>query len=383
MDEKIRNERPKSAENGSNMSESFYNQAPLKNARYARKMAKESHDEISEFLGEYRLAIERHERHAYESANERRKEIVSLRERVAAEIDLVPLDSQGTVAKVLTRIDETLISCQTFPLPILNNPATTGKTQAVVGNNPNKTKNDDPVLGDENAEKQGEDRPNIPKPKELDVRPKTSQNRKKEKPPISKASAPVSAPVAAPVSAPVAAPVSAPVSAPASAPVTAPVTAPAPTPALASTPASAPFSMPASASAPFQAPASTPVPFNQVRRGKAKKSTMLDFMPKEVRAELDLNEESQGLGAGLDEGNDEDLRSRRLAAFQRDSFAMKTNEYVERILQKAKYVEKKLSQGENFDEKDDDLFSVIMEGTDAYWRKNGVDEKSSVTDMGS
>ena len=126
------------------MSESFYNQAPIKNARYARKLAKESHEEISEFLREYRHAIEKNERRAYESSNERRDErrdeIVSLRERIAAEIDLVPLDCQGTVAKVMTRVDETLNSCPTFPPPILNNPAAIGKTQAVVGNNPNKTK---------------------------------------------------------------------------------------------------------------------------------------------------------------------------------------------------------------------------------------------------
>ena len=97
------------------MSESFHNQAPIKNARYARKLAKESHDEISEFLKEYRLATEKNERQAYESANERHKEIVILKERIAAEIDLVPLDSQGSVAKVMTRVDEALTS--DFPTP--------------------------------------------------------------------------------------------------------------------------------------------------------------------------------------------------------------------------------------------------------------------------
>ena len=48
------------------MSESYYNQAPVKDARFTRKLAKDANDEINIFQKEYRLATEKNERQCYE-----------------------------------------------------------------------------------------------------------------------------------------------------------------------------------------------------------------------------------------------------------------------------------------------------------------------------
>ena len=112
------------------MSESYYNQAPLKDARYARKVTKEGNDEVSQFLKAFRLATDKNVRELYIKANEQRENLVNLGERLAIEVDVVPADCQGLLAKVMTRITETLASCQIFPPPFTNIPLPTTKTLA-------------------------------------------------------------------------------------------------------------------------------------------------------------------------------------------------------------------------------------------------------------
>ena len=101
-----------------------------------------------------------------------------------------------------------------------------------------------------------------------------------------------------------------------------------------------------------------------------------------MRTDLDLQEESS-IPVVKRVVTEDELRTRRLAAFQRDNFIQKKNEYVEKILEKGRLIEEKLNQGGNFEVNETDLIFVIMEENSSYWRKSGAKEKTSVSDLGS
>ena len=311
------------------MSESYYNQAPLKDARYARKVTKDGNDEVSQYLKAFRLATDKNVRELYIKANEQRESLVNLGERLAIEVDVVPADCQGLLAKVMTRITETLASCQIFPPPFTNSPLSITKTLAKTpGGAKAKTpsvsddnvakidsnlgvedfsseasgdtgsiftaSNESPIqegmkeIGAKNVESQSkeagaksaavvDERPNV------DVRPKTADDSKKK----------------------------------------------------------------SEEEIQHRSISETGADGYTRVRGKKKKSSLLDFVPEKMRTDLDLQEESS-IPVVTRVVTEDELRNRRLAAFQRDNFIQKKNEYVEKILEKGRLIEEKLNQGGNF-----------------------------------
>ena len=292
------------------MSETYWAKSPLKDERYARNLCSNGNTDVSDYVKIFRIATEKNDVEMYEEANKKREDLVALKERLTVEIDLIPLDCQGQVAKVLKRVNETLDTCQTFPPPILNNPGAAGKnptdpaiktaTAAVTvppivpppgednvsrtssssasahtasdeppipeATGGTETKNADEPLKNstvnvEQSSKKDEERP-------LATRPKTAKDAKK------------SATAAS----------------------------------LQGDPHHRSVSEVSSGK-------------NLTRKGKKGKAILLEFIPDTVRDHLDLDK-----GPLVDANATEDeLRQRRLAAFQRDRFSQKAKEYLDKI----------------------------------------------------
>ena len=103
------------------MSNSFYDRPPVKDRRWARKMAREANEQITQFAKAYLNAREKNDRGLYEDTNELREGLITLQNTLGVEIDLVPLDSTVEMTNALSRVAETLQSCPNFPPALLNN----------------------------------------------------------------------------------------------------------------------------------------------------------------------------------------------------------------------------------------------------------------------
>ena len=72
------------------MGDEFYDRPPVKNARYARTLARNSTEEITRFEKLYVSAKEKNDRGLYESANSLRESLVTLQSQLDIEIDAIP-----------------------------------------------------------------------------------------------------------------------------------------------------------------------------------------------------------------------------------------------------------------------------------------------------
>ena len=104
------------------MGDEFYDRPPVKNARYARTLARNSTEEITRFEKLYVSAKEKNDRGLYESANSLRESLVTLQSQLDIEIDAIPPECRGELVRVMNRLETTLGSCPVFPPPMLNSP---------------------------------------------------------------------------------------------------------------------------------------------------------------------------------------------------------------------------------------------------------------------
>ena len=86
------------------MSNSFYDRPPVKDRRWARKMAREANEQITQFAKAYLDAREKNDRGLYEETNELREGLITLQNTLGVEIDLVPLDSTVEMTNALSRV---------------------------------------------------------------------------------------------------------------------------------------------------------------------------------------------------------------------------------------------------------------------------------------
>ena len=349
------------------MSETYWAKSPLKDERYARNLCSNGNTDVSDYVKAFRIATEKNEVEMYEEANKKREDLVALKERLTVEIDLIPLDCQGQVAKVLKRVNETLDTCQTFPPPILNNPGAAKKNPTDTAIETAKVAITVPPIvllpGEDNVSPgtngstssssisvhTASDEPHIPvatsgaETKNADEPLKISTVNVEQPPKKGEEGPPATRPK---------------------------TTKGAKKSATAASLQGDPHHRSVSEVSSGK---------NLTRKKKKEKTILLEFIPDTVRDHLDLDK-----GPLVDaNATEEELRQRRLAAFQRDSFSQKAKEYLDRITEQSRTLEKKLDRGEAFDGRDDDLFSAVMEEAGSYYREKSVTKRGNPDDASS
>ena len=103
------------------MSNSYHAIPPVKDGRWARRMVRDSHNQITEFLKLYKEAGEKNDKGLYQECNELREDLITLQSTLGIEVDLVPVGNSADLVRVIARLGETLRSCPTFPPALLNN----------------------------------------------------------------------------------------------------------------------------------------------------------------------------------------------------------------------------------------------------------------------
>ena len=117
------------------MSETYYNAPYLRDGRYARRISKDATDQINAFNKNYREAQGTNDGEIFQKMNAQRDGLILLQRNLEMEMNAIPQDDRGTVASVLTKLLDTLESCQALRPVILRQPAEDANSDLTDGQN--------------------------------------------------------------------------------------------------------------------------------------------------------------------------------------------------------------------------------------------------------